>query len=222
MDILFLIFTLILGLLFVVLSQYIFEKNNITYVYIIYNIISFILSFKIIEVLKINISANIVTSTLATSITYLMIEKITIKEYKNLIKQVFFVNIFISIIILISSLYTGSVNDFNSVNMQNIFLNNYKILISYPIVTIINQIMILLIYNNIKDITENINLRIILTNFTTLMIETILFSIFSYIFDLEIKYILLLIISNYLLKTLLTLIYTPITSYIIKQKKVKL
>ena len=222
MDIIFLILMLILGLFFVVISYYIFEKNNIKNIYIIYNTISFILSFKITEVFKININANIIISTLVTSITYLMIEKITIKEYKNLIKQIFFINIFISIIILISSLYIGSVNDLNSVNMQNIFLNNYKILISYPLVTIINQIIILLIYNSIKDITKNISLRIILTSFTTLMIETILFCVFSYIFDIEIKYILLLIISNYLLKILITLIYTPITTYIIKQKKVKL
>lgn len=222
MDVLFLILTLIFGIFFIALSQYMFEKNNITYLYIIYNIMSFILSFKIIEVLKINVNANIVISSLVTSITYFIIEKTTIKEYKSLIKKMFLINVFISLILLISTLYTGSVNDLNSVNMQNTFINNYKVLICYPIVTMINQIMILLIYNNIKDITKNINLRTILTNFTTLMIETILFCVFSYIFDIELKYILLLIVSNYLLKILITLVYTPIISYIIKQKKVNL
>lgn len=222
MDVVLLILMLILGIFFIFISLYLFEKNGITYTYLIYNILSFLLSFKILEVLKININANIIISSLFTSLTYLFIEKMTVKEYKNILKQTFILNITISLLLLITTIYIGAVNDNNSVNITNIFTTNYKILISYPIITLINQSVILLIYNNISDVTTNNNIRIMLTNLTTLMLETILFSVFSYIFELDITHLLLIIISNYLLKVLITSIYTPFISYLLKQKKVKL
>lgn len=222
MDVVLIILMLILGIFFIFISSYLFEKSGIIYIYLIYNILSFLLSFKILEVLKININANIVISSLFTSLTYLIIEKTAIKDYKNILKQTFIINVITSLILLIITIYIGSVNDINSVNITNIFSDNYKILISYPIITLINQSVILLIYNNISDITTNTNTRIILTNLTTLMLETILFSIFSYIFKLDFIHLLIIIVSNYLFKVLITSIYTPFISYLIKLKKVKL
>ena len=222
MDVMLLILMLILGIFFIFVSQYIFEKNGIIYIYIIYNIISFILSFKMIEILKIDLNASIVIYLLFNCLSYIIIEKINIKEYKNLISQIFIINIIISIILFVSSLYIGSINDINFVNMKKIFIDNYKILISYPIITSINQLTTLLIYNNISDITKDTNTKIILTNLTTLMIETILFCIFSYIFNIGLVKMIIIIISNYLFKVLISLIYTPFISYLIKLRKVKL
>lgn len=222
MDVMLIILMIALGIFFIFVSQGLSEKNGIINIYSIYNIISFLLSFKLMDVMKININANIALSSLFTSLTYLIIEKSTAKEYKNIIKQIFTINVILSIVILLSSIYIGEINDVNSVNMQNIFISNYKILISYPIITLINQIVILLIYNTIKDTTQNINIRIILTNLTTLMIETILFCISSYIFSIKLIYLPVLIISNYLIKVIITSIYTPFISYLIKLKKVKL
>lgn len=222
MDVMLIILMIALGIFFIFVSQGLSEKNGILNIYSIYNIISFLLAFKLIDVMKININANIALSSLFTSLTYLIIEKSTAKEYKNIIKQIFTINVILSIIIFLSSIYVGEINDVNSVNMQNIFISNYKILISYPTITLINQIVILLIYNTIKDITQNINIRTILTNLTVLMIETILFCISSYIFSIKLIYLPVLIISNYLIKVIITSIYTPFISYLIKLKKVKL
>lgn len=222
MDIMLIILMIALGIFFIFVSQYLIEKNGIINVYLIYNIVSFLLSFKTLEVFGINVNANIVLSSLFTMITYLLIEKLNIKEYKNLIKQTITINIFISIFLLVSSLYIGSINDVNSVNMQNIFFNNYKILISYPIVTLISQILVLLITNIIKDSVKNTNIRIIISNLTILMIESILFYISSYIFKGDFNYLLVLIISNYLIKVIVTSIYTPFISYLINLKKVRL
>jgi len=222
MDIMLIILMIALSIFFIFVSQYLIEKNGLSNIYLIYNIVAFLLSFKILNILQININANIVLFSMFTSLTYLIIEKTNAKEYKNLIKQTLIINIIVSIFLLTSSLYIGTINDLNSVNMQNIFINNYKILISYPIITLINQILILFIYNSIKEITKNINIRIILTNLTILMIETILFSISSYIFNLEFIHLFILIISNYLIKVVITSIYTPFISYLIGQKKVKL
>lgn len=222
MNIMLVILFIALSIFFIFVSQYLFEKNGIINIYLIYNIMSFLLSFKIFEMLKININANIIISALFTSLTYLIIEKTTAKEYKNIIKQTLTLNVILSIIILIVSIYISSINDTNAVNIKNIFIDNYKILIGFPIVTLINQVLILLIYNSIKETYNNQNLIIILTNLTILMIESLLFVISSYIFTLNIKTILILVISNYLIKVVITSIYTPFISYLIKLKKVKL
>lgn len=222
MEVMLIVLMIALGIFFIFVSQALIEKNGIINIYLIYNIISFLLSFKIINAIQININANIVISSLFTSLTYLIIEKTNIKEYKNIIKQVLIINVVISSILLISSLYIGTINDINSVNMQNVFLDNYKILIGYPVVTLINQILILLVYTAIKDSINYIKTRIILTNLTILMVETILFTISSYIFNINLSYLIVLIISNYLIKVIITSIYTPFISYLINQKKVKL
>lgn len=222
MDVLLMILMMIISIILLFISQYLFEKKGLIYIYLIYNIVSFLLSFKIIEVLGINLNANIILSSLITSLTYLIIEKTSFDEYKNIIKKVLVMNLIISLIILISSLYIGTVNDINSVNMENLFVNNYKILISYPIIMVLNQSIILLIYKNISDITKSCNIKIILTNFTALMIETVLFSIFSYIFNIKITELLIIIVSNYLIKALISTIYTPLISYLMNLKKVKL
>lgn len=222
MDVVLIILMIILSIFLMFISQYLFEKKGIIYIYLIYNIVSFLLSFKITEILGININSNVILSSLITSLTYLIIEKNNLNEFKNIIRNVFIINIITSIILLISSLYIGTVNDLSSVNMENLFLNNYQILISYPIVTLLNQLLTLLIYKNISDITENTNIRIMLSNLTILMIETLLFSIFSYIFKIKFTTILIIVVSNYLIKVLISLIYTPLISYLIKLKKVKI
>lgn len=222
MDIMLIVLMIALSVFFIFVFNFMLEKNGIKNIYLIYNIMSFLLSFKILEIFQININANIVISSLFTSLTYLMIEKSTPKEYKEIIKQTLTINIIVSILILIITLYIGTINDTISVNMNNIFKENYKILISYPIITAINQIFILLIYNNIKDNKMNTITRIIITNLNVLMVESILFIVASYIFKVEFINILVLIISNYLIKVLITLIYTPFINYLINQKKVKL
>lgn len=222
MDIMLIILMVALSILFIFVFNYIFEKNGIKNIYLIYNVISFILSFKILEIVQININANIIVSSMFNSLTYFIIEKTTPREYKEIIKQTLTVNIIIAFVFLISSLYIGSVNDTITVHMNNIFIKNYKILIGYPIITTINQILILLIYNNIKSEKINNNLRMIITNLNVLMAESILFIITGYIFKIDFIHLLILIISNYLIKVLITSIYTPFTNYIIKEKKVKL
>ena len=222
MDVLLFILMIILSIFLIFISHSLFEKKGIIYIFLIYNIVSFLLSFKIIEILGININSNIILSSLITSLTYLIIEKTNINEIKNIIRNVFIINIIASIILFISSLYIGTVNDINSVNMGNLFLDNYQILISYPIITLLSQLLTLLIYKNISDITQNTNMRMILSNLTILMIETLLFSIFSYIFKIRITTILVIVIGNYLIKVFISLIYTPLISYLIKLKKVKL
>ena len=222
MDILLVILMIVLSIFFIFVTQYLIEKNGIINIYLIYDIVAFLLSFKIFEMMKININANIVLSSLFTSLTYLIIEKTNAKEYKDIIIKTISVNIIISICFLVFTLYISSINDNTFIDIKNIYLDNYKILISYPIITLINQITILYIYNSIKDSIKRIKFKIILTNLTVLMIESLLFSLSSYIFKISFINLFILVISNYLIKVVITTIYAPIISYLVELKKVKL
>lgn len=53
------------------------------------------------------------------------------------------------------------------------------------------------------------------------MIDTILFCISSYIFSIDFNDLFVLIISDYLFKVVITMIYTPFVGYMIGNKKVK-
>ena len=222
MDIILFLLIITLSIIILLTSIYLFEDKQLEYIYIIYNIISFIMSFKIIEILKININANIVISSLLTLMTYIIIEKKSIKEYKNIVKKTFIINVIISLIILINCLYFGTVSDLNYFNMLAVYLVNYKILIIYPIVTLINQLIIYLLYDILKSSYKDIRQRILITNLTTYMIETFIFIVFSYVFTLSFKEIFFLIINNYLFKVLISLIYIPLIVTIIKAKKVNI
>lgn len=222
MDIMFFILLIILVILFIFISLSLFEKDGLKYMYIIYNILSFLLSFKIIELASVDINANIVISSLFSILTYIIVIKTTKEEYKNLTKQTLWINIIVSLFILLTTLYIGTVSDNNAVSIKYLFLDNYKILLTYPIITLINQLVIFLIYNNIKDLTESVNKNIIIASLTTLMLESLLFNIFSYIFELPFKEIIVLILSNYLIKVLLTMIYIFLVKFLTTKKKVKL
>lgn len=222
MNIMLFILMIILAMFFVFISLSLFEKEGLKYVYIIYNIVSFITSFKILELASININASIITSSLFYLLTYIISIKSSEEEYKKIIKQTLCINIFLAISIFIASLYIGTVNGNSAINMKYLYLYNYKILISYPILTLVNQLAIFIIYNNIKEVTKSEIKNISLSCLTTLMLDSILFNTFSYIFKLDFAEIIALILSNYLIKVLITLIYIFITKLLLNNKKVKL
>ena len=217
MNILIILLMAIISVVYLYISQLIFDKNAIKITYIIYNIIAYLLSFKIFEILNINLNANIVMISIFISLTYLIIEKSSIKEYKETV-----INLFISISLLILSSYLGAITDTNSVDMKTVFLNNYKILISYPITTLLTQLLTLCIYQNVKEVTPNITKNIIISNLTVIIIDTFIFCILSYLFEFKLNQILILVTNNYIIKVILSSIFTPFIVPLINSKKVKL
>ena len=218
MDLVLLIILMVLCLAFMILITYFSEKKSVIYSYIMCNIINYILSFKIINVFGLNINANVITSVIFILMTYLIIEKTNVKEYKKIILQVLNINIIIAIFLFITSIYIGAVNDTYMIDIKNVFLSNYKILLSYPFVTMITELVLFIIYKNTYEDNINANLRIILTNLNALMCDTFIFNIFGYIFSISYREVILLIITNYLIKVLLTSLISPLITYLFDKK----
>lgn len=222
MDLLIFVLLITLSIFFIYMSKPILDRKNYQYIYMIYSILGYIMSFKMIKLLSINLSANIVIETLFLTLTYLIIEKTSKEEYKKIIKNIFKLNILTGVFLLFASLYIPVVTDTISINIKYMIIDNYKILLIYPVLIAILQLITYLIYNSIKELKLNTKKNIIISSLTITMVDSIIFNSLANIFTLKLSSIILLILSNYLIKVLLTIIYSSFISKLIDNKKVKL
>lgn len=222
MNLLIFILLIVLSIFFMYISLYMLDKKNYRYIYLIYSILGYLMSFKIIKLASINLSANIVIETLFLTLTYLIIEKTTKEEFIKIVKNIFKYNLLVGVLLLFGSLYIPVVTDVVSINIKYMIIDNYKILLIYPILLTILQLLTYLVYNSIKELKLNIQNNIIISSLTILMVDSVIFNLFAYLFKIKLSNIILLILSNYLIKILLTAIYSYIISKQIDNKKVKI
>lgn len=222
MNLLIFILLIVLSIFFMYISLYMLDKKNYRYIYLIYSILGYLMSFKIIKLASINLSANIVIETLFLTLTYLIIEKTTKEEFIKIVKNIFKYNLLVGVLLLFGSLYIPVVTDVVSINIKYMIIDNYKILLIYPILLAILQLLTYLVYNSIKELKLNIQNNIIISSLTILMVDSVIFNLFAYLFKIKLSNIILLILSNYLIKILLTAIYSYIISKQIDNKKVKI
>lgn len=222
MNLLIFILLIVLSIFFMYISLYMLDKKNYRYIYLIYSILGYLMSFKIIKLASINLNANIVIETLFLTLTYLIIEKTTKEEFIKIVKNIFKYNLLVGVLLLFGSLYIPVVTDVVSINIKYMIIDNYKILLIYPILLAILQLLTYLVYNSIKELKLNIQNNIIISSLTILMVDSVIFNLFAYLFKIKLSNIILLILSNYLIKILLTTIYSYIISKQIDNKKVKI
>ena len=196
------------------------DKRGLYFGIIIFNIISFLLSFKISIILKMNVNTNIITLVEMFTILYIFIIKYGDKELKNILKITFYANVMTALIITIMNYFIPTITETISINMQGTFEYNYKILIIYPLIILISQFIIAKFYKIINLIQNNIPICIILTYIMTSLLYTVLFSILSYLGNLEIKNSLFVGISTYIIGIFITII-NIIYIKLLTDKKVK-
>ena len=212
---------LLLSLLTIYISNKNKDKIGLIVSFIIMNLLSFILAFKYITISNLTINANSITYVTLLSILYLYLEKTNKKETKKLININTTINIFIVSLLVLMSLYIQSLDDTIGINMKNVFLDNYRLLIAYPLSTTLSFYGILWIYEKVKNIYDNMFITNTVTFLLIGLIDLILFTSIGYLFTLSIKIIIKLILSTYMLKILLTVIYSIFLMLIQNKKKVK-
>ena len=132
------------------------DKRGLYFALIIFNIISFVLSFKISVILRLNVNTGIITLIETLSIIYLFMIKSEDKEIKNIMKITFYTNVMTALIITTMNYFIPAITETISINMQGTFEYNYKILIVYPIIILISQFIITKVYKLISIIQNNI------------------------------------------------------------------
>ena len=214
------IITILLTLLTIICLVKLYNKQGLTYALIVLDIISFILSFKIIEIFKLNINLGIVPYIGALSIIYIYLIKYGLKDVRKNEMLCLCANIAVALLLVIMNYMIPTITETVSINIQGTFEYNYKILVLFPIMTFLSQYTIIKLYNFVSQIQSNIPICIILTYIITALIYIIIFYLLCYINILSINDSLYIGLSTYIVGLIVTIINAIFINIIVKSKKV--
>ena len=182
------------------------DKRGLYFSLVILNLISFVFSFKITYVFRMNINVGIIPLISTFSILYIFLNKYNSKETKNLLTITLISNITTALLLAVMNFFIPAITETISINMKGTFEYNYKILILYPIITLISQFASIKLYGLLQQIQDNNSISIALTYIITALLYTVLMYSIAYIKLLDIKYSLFLGISTYILGLAITII----------------
>jgi uncharacterized PurR-regulated membrane protein YhhQ (DUF165 family) len=143
------------------------------------------------------------------------------KETKNLLLITLYSNITAALLLVVMNFFLPAITETISINMQGTFEYNYKILILYPIITLLSQFASVKLYGLLQQIQDNISISMILTYIITGILYTIVMYILSYINILQVPQSLFLGVSTYILGIVLTLINVLFINILDKKKVIK-
>lgn len=215
------IITIVLILLTMLVTFCLFkmlDKRGLYFSLVIMNLLGLVLSFKISQILTINMNIGIIPMIATLSIIYIFIIKYGYKETKNLLLVSLYSNIAMSVLLIIMNYFIPAITETVSINMQGTFEYNYKILIVYPLIMLLGQYTVTKLYKLISSIQRNTSICITLTYIITGLIYTIVFYLLAYINILEISYSIFLGISTYIIGIPITLINLLLINYSTKKK----
>ena len=219
MNSIIIVLLLILVSLLLIYSMYkIYDKRGLYFSLVIMNIMSFILSFKIIRIFSLNINLGLIPMISIFTIIYIIITKYSIKDKKTILSLSLYTNIITSILILITNYFIPTVSETISISIKGTFEYNYKILILYPITILLSQYIIIKLFNYLKELQSNIIINITLTYITTGLVYTLVFYLIAYINLIDIKNTIFMGVSSFLIGIIITLLNTLIIDLIFKKK----
>lgn len=220
MNELIMICILIIGILSLYLANKILDTFGIKIIFVTYSFISFILSFKYLTLSTFQINASILTYCVVfTSISFLL-EKNKTKEANQLINLNLVLNVFSSLLLYIMAQYVQSINDTIGINMTNVFTNNFRVLIITPISIYISLRLLVIMYNKIKGLYNNIFISMISTYLAIGLIDLIITKFISYFRILSIQDIIKILLSTYMVELIIIVIYSLLFT-LYTSKKVK-
>ena len=219
MDILLLIsYIFILSIGIYVSYQY-FENNGL----FIFSILLFIASFlslnQTIKISAINFNVSIVNIVALTTVEYIFILKESKKENKKyLYNYVIFNSIFILSLIL-TLLYSHSINDTFSKNFLLTFFNNKFIIILFPFFNILSIVLTYKIFDFIKKKESIFFNQVMITTIIVGIFDTICYFTIGNTFVTNFNNSLKIALGNYLIKIILTMFFIPFIYSISSKRK---
>lgn len=198
-----------------------FGKFEFYFLGIIYTVISFLMSFKLINIFGFDINASIVFGSGLLSIIYYFIKRYDIKEYKKFVMLIFMVSLVCSIFLLSSSFMIPSIYDKNSLLYQNLILDNLVIVIMYPVSLLITSSLGGYCFNELKSISSAKNIKTIITIIGIMFVDVFVFVYFSYAVLIRYDKAIIIAIENYFIKSIIMVGYIFVINKILSVKKVK-
>lgn len=208
-----------LGLIYIV-HKY-FDKHEFYILAIIYSILSFIMSFKLVNIFGIDINLGIIFSSGLLVILYYFVNRYGKGEDKKLITTIGISTLLFGIVLILNTLIVPSLNDKNSIIYQDLIFSNMPILILYPISLVGTLLLGNYTFNELKKENNKRIIKTILTIIGILFADVFVFMYFSYAFIIRFDTSMMITLGNYLVKTVITVVYILIINKIFGVKKVK-
>lgn len=185
------------------------------------NIVSIITSFKHITIYNIQLNASAITYvTMLTSI-YLLLESFSKKEVKKIVNLNIIITFFSGLMLWIMTRYEVSLTDSIGINMKNVFDTNYRVLIAYSITTTISYYIMIYMHEKIKALYDNTFITLVTSYLLVGIIQEIAFNLISYYHIFNIKIIIKIILSTYMISLITSVIFSIYLTILSKKKVIK-
>ena len=211
---------LVIGILSLYFANKLLNTFGIKIVFITFNLLSLILSFKYLTLSSFHVNASVLTQCIIFTCICMLIEKDLLKENNKVINTSLIINILASLLLYIMSNYTQSINDTVGINITNVFYYNSRILIIYPIANYLSLKITTYLYLKVKKIYDSIFISMVSTYLASGLINFIIVTFGSYYKILKIQDIIKLLLSSYMIELIIIVIYSIIIT-LLKSKKVK-
>lgn len=221
MNILIYLSILIILIIFLFLISKLLGNLGLIVTTIMTSVLALITSFKYITLTTIDINSSVILYITMYTSLYLLLENTTEKETKKIVVLNFLINIFTAFFLFLMSYHTQSLTDSISINMKNVFIGNYRILITYPISTFLSSILLILFYQKIKKLYDLPFITTVTTYLVIGLLNNLIFYLGSYYNIFTLKIIIELSLSTYMIGLIITVIYSLILPKLSKMKVIK-
>lgn len=194
-----------------------------TYFYLIailYSIVSYLMSFKVITIFGIDFNASIIFTNALIILLYYFINKYK-DDTKKFIYTVMIGNIFCLLMILLNSLILPSIYDNATLFYKGLVFDSFPIIILYPISLFITLFLSNYCYKMLKEEEKLKDLTCIFTLIGISFINSFIFVYFSYAFIIKFDTAIMIALGHYFINTIILIIYYLFINMIIKVRKVK-
>ena len=221
MNILIYLSILIILILFLFLISKLLGNLGLIMTTIMTSVLALITSFKYITLTTIDINSSVILYITMYTSLYLLLENTTEKETKKIVVLNFLINIFTAFFLFLMSYHTQALTDSISINMKNVFIENYRILITYPVSTFFSSILLILLYQKIKKLYDLPFITTVTTYLVVGLINALIFYLGSYYNIFTLKVIIELSLSTYMIGLIITVIYSLVLPKLSKMKVIK-
>lgn len=203
------ILTLILCFIFVIFCYKYLGKNGLFIWIVIATIISNIQTIKIVNLFGLETSLGTILYGSTFLATDILNYKYGIKESRKTIIYGFLSMIILTVFMYLCLLYEPSINDFSQESLATIFSFNIRITIASLVGFAISQFIDTLIFHKLQHKYKRLWLSNNVSTIICQLIDTVIFTIISYLGTTPNNTIFELIISMYILKFFIALLDTP-------------
>ena len=212
--------TLILSFLSIILCFKYLGKNGLFLWIVVATIVSNIQTVKTINLFGLETSLGTILYGSTFLATDILNYKYGLKESRKTIIYGFLAMIIMTIFMVICLLYKPSINDFSQDSLTIIFSFNVRITIASLVGFGVSQFMDTLIFHKLQERYNKLWLSNNMSTMICQFIDTIIFTLITYIGTLSWNLIIEIMISMYIFKFVVALLDTPFMYLATKIKKV--